>query len=232
MDIKVSGIDIQVTKKNIKNLHLYVKPPFGEVTVSAPLLMTTKSIENFVRINMDWIIKQKDKMIQQPRQSERQYVSGETYYIWGRQYFMTFQDSSRNYFRIKGNEIFLGMRHNSAKEQRERYVRSELRKILAVQLDRLVPKWENITGLFCESYKIRYMTTRWGTCNPTSKHIWLNLQLVEKPLECLEYVILHELTHLKVKNHGKDFVAIMDMYMADWKEVKNVLNGLGLDAVI
>lgn len=230
MQISISGIDVQVNKKNIKNMHLSVKPPLGNVVVSAPLLMTQKSIENFVRLNIDWIKKQQVKFINQPRMTERQYVSGETYYILGKQYFLEFQSSQKRTFKINGNKIILKMKDNSTVEQRERFVREEFRKVLVEQLNRLIPKWEETTGLYCDEFKTKYMLTRWGTCNSKAKRIWINLQMVEKPLECLEYIILHELVHLKVSNHGKEFTAMMDKYMPEWKDRKNLLNGQILDS--
>lgn len=229
MNITVCGINVQVNKKNIKNLHLSVKPPLGNVVVSAPLLMDQKSIENFVRLNAGWIKKQQEKFINQHRMTARRYVSGETYYIWGKQYFMVFRNSSKNYFKIEGNSIFLGMKETSTTEQRERFVRKQLRAILNEQLERLVPKWEEITELYCDSYKTKYMLTRWGTCNSKARRIWINLQMVEKPLECLEYIILHELIHLKISNHGKEFVQLMNKFMPEWKDKRNLLNSSILD---
>lgn len=230
MQISISGIDVLVNKKNIKNMHLSVKPPLGNVVVSAPLLMTQKSIENFIRLNIDWIKKQQVKFINQPRMAERKYVSGETYYILGKQYFLEVVSESKRLFKLNGNKIILGMKKESTVEQRERFVREEFRKILIEQLNRLVPKWEEKTGLYCDTFRTKYMLTRWGTCNSKAKRIWINLQMVEKPLECLEYVILHELTHIKVANHGKSFIAIMDKYMPDWKDRKNILNAQILDS--
>lgn len=230
MQVSISGIDVQVNKKNIKNMHLSVKPPLGNVVVSAPLLMTQKSIENFVRLNIDWIKKQQIKFINQPRMTERKYISGETYYIWGKQYFLEFKPSQKRAFKIDGDKIILEMKESSTAEQREHFVREELRKILVDQLNRLIPKWEETTGLYCDSFKTKYMLTRWGTCNSKAKRIWINLQMVEKPLDCLEYIILHELVHLKVSNHGKEFTSMMDKYMHDWKDRKNLLNGQILDS--
>ena len=229
MNINISGIDVQINKKNIKNLHLSVKPPLGNVVVSAPLLMSQKSIENFVRLNFGWIKKQQEKFANQPRMTARQYVSGETYYIWGKQYFLIFQNSNRNGFKLDGNNIILEMRESSTVEQRERFVREQFRVMLTEQLNRLVPKWEKITDLYCDSVKTKYMLTRWGTCNSKAKRIWINLQMVEKPLDCLEYIILHELTHLKITNHGKAFIAFLNEHMPDWKEKKDLLNSLVLD---
>ena len=224
MQITVSGIDVQVNKKNIKNMHLSVKPPLGKVVVSAPLLLSTKSIENFVRLNLGWIKKQQEKFINQPRMSARQYVSGETYYIFGKQFFLEFIPSKKRTFKIDGTKIFLYMPENSSVENRQKFIREKFRKILIEQLERLIPKWEETTNLHCESFKTKYMTTRWGTCNSKAKRIWINLQMVEKSLECLEYIILHELIHLKISNHGKDFIEMMNQFMPDWKDRKNLLN--------
>lgn len=224
MIITVSGIDVQVNKKNIKNMHLSVKPPLGNVVVSAPLLMSQKSIENFVRLNSGWIKKQQEKFINQPRMTARQYVSGETYYIFGKQFFLEFVSASKKSFKIDGNKIVLGMKTDSTVEQREKFVREKFRQILIEQLERLIPKWEKTTNLYCESFKTKYMLTRWGTCNSKAKRIWINLQMVEKPLDCLEYIILHELIHLKISNHGKDFINMMNQFMPDWKDRKKLLN--------
>ena len=73
------------------------------------------------------------------------------------------------------------------------------------------------------------MITRWGTCNTNTRKIWLNLQLAKKPVECLEYGMLHELAHLKVKNHGADFVAILDQYLPYCRELTKQLNASTLD---
>ena len=229
MLITVSGIDVQVNKKNIKNMHLSVKPPLGNVVVSAPLLMSQKSIENFVRLNSGWIKKQQEKFINQPRMTARQYVSGETYYVFGKQFFLEFVSASKKSFKIDGNKIVLGMKADSTVEQREKFVREKFRQILIEQLERLIPKWEKTTNLYCESFKTKYMLTRWGTCNSKAKRIWINFQMVEKPLDCLEYIILHELIHLKISNHGKDFINMMNQFMPDWKDRKNLLNGQILD---
>jgi hypothetical protein len=229
MQITVSGIDIEIVKKNIKNMHLYVKPPLGKVMVSAPMRIADRSIENFVRLNISWVKKQQEKYINQPRMTKRRYISGETYYIWGKQYFLEFRDSGHKYLTFDGNKIVLGMKVTSTVTQREKFVRKEFRKLLSKQLERLVPQWEKTTGLYCVECKTRYMTTRWGTCNLKSKRIWINLQMVEKPVECLEYIILHELVHLKVSNHGSDFSDMMDKFMPEWKDRKNLLNARILD---
>ena len=230
MRIVISGIPIDIQKKNIKNMHLQVKPPDGHVVISAPSSMDDKAIEVYDRTNLSWIKKQIEKYEQQSRGDKRQYVSGETMYIWGRQYFLTFvHNSQRNSFEIQGNKVILSMRENSTVKQRESYVRKQYRLMLKKEVERILPKWEKITGLYCDSWQIKYMTTRWGTCNIEKKKIWINLQLVQKPVHCLEYVILHELIHLNERSHNSVFVTFMDQYMKDWRKVRKELNDCKLD---
>ena len=230
MQIVISGIPIDIHKKNIKNMHLHIKPPNGQVVISAPLSMDDKAIEVYARTNLGWIKKQIEKFQQQPRSAKRQYVSGETMYIWGKQYYLSFvPDSRKNSFKIQGNSIVLSMRKNSTVKQREKYIREQYRRLLKGEIEKILPKWEQITGLHCESWQIKYMITRWGTCNTEKKKLWFNLQLAQKPVECLEYVILHELIHLKERTHNSIFIAYMDMYMKNWREVRKELNDLRLD---
>lgn len=230
MRIVISGIPIDIQKKNIKNMHLQVKPPDGHVVISAPSSMDDKAIEVYARTNFSWIKKQIEKFQQQPRSAKRQYVSGETMYIWGKQYYLSFvPDSQKNSFEIQGDKVILSMREDSTVKQRENYVREQYRQFLKVEIERLLPKWEKITELHCESWQTKYMVTRWGTCNTEKKKLWFNLQLVQKPIECLEYVILHELIHLRERTHNSTFIAYMDMYMKNWRAVRKELNDSKLD---
>ena len=230
MQMEISGIKIEVQKKNIKNLHLVVAPPEGKVRVSAPMHLSDESIAMFIRTKLGWIKKQQEKFKKQPRQTEREYVSGETLYVWGQQYFLRVDYSYKgNSLVLEGNEAILTVRKESTASQREAFVNEWYRALLKEKIETYLPKWEKITGLHCDSWQTKYMTTRWGTCNTNTGKIWLNLQLAKKPIECLEYVILHELTHLKVRNHSKEFVALMDRYMPYWREIKKLLNDLKLD---
>lgn len=230
MYIEISGIPVEVNRKNIKNLHLSVLPPYGKVRVSSPMHLSDESISMFVRTKLGWIKKQKEKFDIQPRQSERQYVSGETLYVFGQQYFLRVEYSYKgNSLVLSGNDAILTVRKESTVRQRESYVNEWYRELLKEKISLYLTKWEKTTGLHCDSWRTKYMTTRWGTCNIEKKRLWFNLQLAKKPLECLEYVILHELAHLKEKTHNKDFVAILDSYMPNWREVKSKLNNSTLD---
>ena len=230
MQIVVSNISAEVIRKNIKNMHLAVLPPDGRVRVSAPTQLTDEAITMFVRTKLGWIKKQQEKFQQQPRQSERQYVSGETLYVWGKQYFLQMEYSYKgNALTLSGDKAILTVRKESSPKQRGSFVNEWYRSLSKQEVAKYLPKWEKTTGLYCSSWQSKYMTTKWGTCNPTSKKIWLNVQLAKKPIECLEYVILHELAHLKVHNHGPEFTAILDQYMPYWRDHRRRLNDSTLD---
>lgn len=230
MQIQISEIPIEIIKKDIKNMHLAVLPPDGAVRVSAPEYLSDESIAMFVRTKLGWIRKQQEAFRMQPRQTERQYVSGETLYLWGSQYYLQVEYSYKgNSLVLSGHNAILTVRKESTAQQREKFVNEWYRALLKQEIARLLPKWETLTGLYCSSWQTKYMTTKWGTCNPSTKKIWLNLQLAKKPQECLEYVILHELAHLKVKDHGPAFIAILDQYMPYWRERKKLLNDSTLD---
>lgn len=230
MNVLISDIQIEIIKKDIKNMHLSVLPPDGKVRVSAPNNLSDESIIMFVKTKLGWIKKQQEKFELQPRQSEREYVSGETLYVWGHQYFLQVEyNQKKNSLVLVGNKAILSVRKESTVKQREKFVNEWYRSLLKTEVEKYLPKWEAITGLYCDSWQSKYMTTKWGTCNTSTRKIWLNLQLAKKPIECLEYVILHELAHLKVKNHGPDFVAILDLHMPYWRECKKMLNDSKLD---
>lgn len=225
----VAGINVQINRKNIKNVHLYVKPPDGAVSVSAPLNMSDDAIERFVRTKVSWMKAQQAKFAGQLRQTERRYVSGETMYLWGKQYFLQVDYGNRYAVQLSGNTAIMTVRRDSTAKQRDNFVREWYRDLLKDEITRLLPKYEIITGLKCNSWQTKYMTSKWGTCNIPERKIWLNLQLAKKPIECLEYIILHELIHLRVKNHDADFNELMDKYMPFWREIKKKLNEQILD---
>jgi predicted metal-dependent hydrolase/DNA-binding Xre family transcriptional regulator len=230
MRIVISGIPIDVQKKNIKNMHLQVKPPDGHVVISAPLSVDDKAIEAYARTQLGFIKRAITQFQDQPRASKRQYVSGETMYIWGKQYFLVFKvDNQKNNFEIQNQNIVLSMNSNSTVKQREAYVREEYRKLLKDEIEKRLPKWEQQTRLKCDSWQTKYMITKWGACSTDKKKLWFNLQLAQKPMECLDYIILHELTHLISRKHDATFIANMDRYMPNWRDIRKELNDSRLD---
>lgn len=230
MGIVVSGIPVAVRKKDIKNMHLCVKPPDGHVVISAPLTVDDGAVEAYARANAGWIKKQVRAYQGQLRGGRRQYVSGETVYVWGRQYFLKFiPDAGRNSFFLRGDQAVLSMREESTVRQRERFVREQYRLLLKRELRRRLPKWERATGISCGDWQTKYMTTRWVTCGAGSRRLWFNPQLAQKPVECLEFVILRGLLLLGDGARGADAAGALDRYMPNWRDVRSELNARRLD---
>ena len=223
MLVNISGIAVEINKKNIKNMCLYVKSPNGDVTVSAPLTMSDEEIGKFIRSKISWIKKQIEKIKNLPRQSERKYVSGETMNVWGKQYNLQLKYGNKNSLILSGDTAILTTRKNSTKDQRIKFVREWYRELLKEEITRLLPKWETKTKLKVISWHTKYMTSRWGTCKPKQGKIWINLQLAAKPPECLEYIILHEMIHFIERGHNKKFYSLLDKYMPTWREVRGLL---------
>ncbi len=226
----ISDIEIEVIKKNIKNMHLSVLPPTGKVRISAPLSAKDQAIELFAITKIGWIKKQIEKFENQPRQSEREYVSGESHYLWGRRYRMEIKHTkTANNVEIKANKLILTVRENSTQQQREKVMNEWYRAEIKAKLPALFEKWEEIIGVKADTVKVKNMLTRWGTCNVKDKRVWINLQLAKKPIECLEYVVVHELVHLLEKNHTSVFVEYMDKFLPNWWVIKDQLNSFIMD---
>ena len=145
---------------------------------------------------------------------------------------MEIRHYNRNNVEIKGNKLILTVREFSTTQQREKIMTEWYRKQLKEKLPELVEKWEEIIGVKAETVRVKNMLTRWGTCNTKDKRIWINLQLAKKPIECLEYVIVHELVHLLEKSHNSVFVDYMDKFLPDWRVTKDLLNGFIMDRYV
>lgn len=231
-NLRINNIEIEVQKKKIKNLHLAVLPPLGRVRVSAPQNMNEDAIRMFVITNISWIKKQQEKFKNQPRQSEREYVSGESVYLWGKRYRLeVVYSSSCNDVQIKGERLLLQAREASTVQQRSNILNAWYREHIKKEIPPLIEKWQKVIGVAIADWGVKNMKTRWGTCNTKAKRIWLNLQLAKKHPPCLEYVVVHELVHLLEKKHNKNFINYMDKFLPDWRITKDELNGLILDYI-
>ncbi|MBR5312911.1 MAG: M48 family metallopeptidase [Clostridia bacterium] len=223
--LEIDGIPVEIQRKKIKNLHLYVLPPDGRVRLSVPLGFTNEKAAAFVREKKDWILMTQKKLAEIPHRPEPQYTSGEMLYLFGRPYRLSVESGTgKPSVRSDGDTVILTAKPDSTAGQRQACLNEWYRGLLKEQITRFLPAWERKTGLFCDTWHIKNMKTRWGTCNPKARRVWLNLRLAEKPEECLEYVILHELAHLKIPGHGRDFEAFLDRYMPDWREIRSRLN--------
>lgn len=227
LEIKIQGIPITVEKKKIKNLYLKVVPPDGKVIISAPKRMSQKVIEDFAVSKINWIQEKRKKYEKQPKEIELQYISGENIYLWGRSCPLELRYSNVcSKVTLLEERIVIQVPMNSTPEQRERCLNEWYRIQLKERIPLLIAKWENVIGVQVQDWGVKNMKTRWGTCNTSAKRIWLNLQLAKKKPECLEYVVVHEMTHLLERNHNQRFYGFMDKFLPDWRNIKDELNSV------
>lgn len=224
--ITVADIDIEVVRKNIKNIHLSVHPPNGRVRISVPTQTKDEAIRQFVVSKLRWIKAQKKEFHDQIRISAREYIAGESHYFLGKRYLLYIEETTgRQHVEITGkNKMVFHSRENSTVEQRERvmveWYREELRKVIPAY----IKKWEEKMNVEVNGWQIRKMKTKWGSCNIKKRFITINLELARKHPECIEYIIVHEMVHLLERHHNERFVAYMDQFLPNWRALRTKLN--------
>jgi len=224
--IVVNGIPIDVVRKAIKNLHLAVYPPEGRVRIATPLNVDDEAVKLFAISKMSWIKNNQAKYRNQQRQPERKYISGESHYFNGQRYILNVVHHTGNpKVSIRNKKyIELLVKSDYTQEQRENVLTNWYRKSLKEKIPALVEKWQKIVGVEVAEWEVKKMKTKWGTCNRTAKRIWLNLDLVKKPVEVIEYILVHELVHLLERYHNKRFYGFLSQFLPDWKILKEELN--------
>ena len=230
MELIVNDIKVDVQKKDIYNIHLSVMPPDGKVRLSVPLNTKDNVINAFIRTHISWIKEQQESFSNQLRQTEREYVSGETVYLFGNQYFLKVIHSNKNSISIDGKTIIMAVRNNITIESKEKLMNDWYRDLLKPQIEKRLKSLNEITGEQPNFWKIQIMKTKWGSCNPDKKRLLFNLQLAKKPYECIDFVVTHEFCHLFDRTHGKVFISKMDELLPRWRELKNQLNSIILDS--
>lgn len=226
--IEISDIEIQVQRKPIKNIHLAVYPPDGEVRLSAPEATEKEVIRLFAISKLSWLKKQIKAFKGQERETPREYVTGESHYFKGHRYLLKVEEtSSKPSIQLEGaKKILMKVPNGADKYYKEQMLQNWYRRELKNQLPELINKWEKVVGVKCKDWGVKRMRTKWGSCNRDAKRIWLNLELAKKPLSCLEYIIVHELVHFHERNHNDSFNKRMDQYMPKWRHHRKELNSL------
>ena len=217
----IAGVDVKISKKKIRSINIYVRPE-GVVTVTAPLSMYDEDIEKFLLSKEDWISKK--ILLIKERSPASEYKDGDAFHVLGVKYIIKTAYGSSNSLVLSDDHAYLTIKKGNTNEQTEMFIREWYRQILKKETERLLPKWERITGQRALEWQTKFMRTKWGTCNITTKKIWLNVQLASRPVEQLECVILHELVHLIEKKHNERFKMLMDIYMPEWREITATMN--------
>ena len=225
MQRTIDGLCVTIVRKSIKNMHLRVLSPDGEIQITAPNRLPISQIDRFVREKRGWIESQQQRLSERPAATNQAFADGQTVYLWGGSYTLRLEEAARGRSALRrGQEIVLSVHPEDDTSQRESLLNDFYREALSNQIAARLPLWEERTGLHPSAWQIKNMKTRWGTCNTATRKIWLNLQLVKQPPVCLDYVIAHELTHLRYPGHGQDFQAFLTRVMPNWPEVRKALN--------
>ncbi|KWV91744.1 M48 family metallopeptidase [Erythrobacter sp. YT30] len=228
--LQIGDLEVELDRKQIKNLHLGVYPPNGRVRIAAPPTVSEDAVRVAVVSRLGWIKRHMRAFQEQSRQSERLYVSGETHYHLGQQYRLKLIESGgASCVSIASQEwIELRVPTGSDRDFKERAFQRWQRNELRQRTADLVSVWACKLEIAAPELSIKKMKTKWGSCSSTGYRIWLNLELIKKPPECLSYIVLHEMAHLIEPNHGDRFVALLNRHMPNWRSQRDRLNSLPL----
>lgn len=231
--IQLGDIMIAMTRKDIKNVHLSVHPPSGRVTLVAPLATRPEVARAYAASKIGWIRDQQAKLLGQARETPRQFVERESHYLWGRRYLLSIVEKEvKPFVRLDHRRITLTVRPGSTPEKREEIMEEWHRGLLHEAVPPLIRKWETKLGVEVSGYFLQRMKTKWGSCNSRHRNIRLNTELVKKPRDLLDYVVLHEMVHLIEPKHSERFVALMTEHYPGWREARAELNELPLAAEV
>jgi predicted metal-dependent hydrolase len=220
-----------VRRKNIKNVYLSVHPPDGKVTLVAPTGTRLEVARAYAVSKLPWIRKQRAKFQNQMREPPRRFIERESHYLWGRRYLLTVVErDAKPQVSLDHKRITLAVRPGTDLAKRAALMHEWHKALLHAEIPRLIERWEPRLKVRVSRYFLQRMKTRWGGCNHRAQHIRLNTELVKKPRDLLEYVVVHEMVHLLEPVHSARFVAILDKHFPAWREARAELNELPLAA--
>lgn len=225
--ITLGDIAVDVVQKDIKNIHLSVYPPAGRVRIAAPLRMDIDTIRVFAITKLGWIRSRQKKLLEQARETPREYLDRESHYVWGKRYLLkVIEKDAAPEVELKHNTMLFQIRPGTGDERKQAILDAWYREQLKEAVADLIVKWEPLMDVKVEKFFVQKMKTKWGSCSPGSKSIRLNTDLARKPPECLEYLVVHEMTHLLEPTHNTRFIILMDQFMPKWRFYKDELNTL------
>jgi predicted metal-dependent hydrolase len=231
--IELGDVSIAVTRKDIKHVHLSVHPPDGRVTLSAPRQTRLEAARAYAISKLGWIRAQQEMLATQARETPRQLINRESHYLWGRRHLMTvvYRDVPP-FVALDQKQIILTVRPNSDSAKRGQVLHAWHKSLLHDAVPGLIQEWERKLQVEVRSYFLQRMKTKWGSCNHRAGHIRLNTELVKKPRDLLEYVIVHEMAHLIEPTHSDRFMAVLSEHYPSWREARVELNELPLTAEV
>jgi len=229
--IHLGDIAIAMTRKDVKHVHLSVHPPLGRVSLVAPTGTRAEVARAYAITKLGWIREQQTKLRLQARETPRRFVERESHYLWGRRYLLSVvEEEAKPSVQLGHRRITLRVRPGSTQAKREEVIHDWHKSLLHALLPRLIEKWEKRLGVTVSGYFLQRMRTKWGGCNHRDGNIRLNTELVKKPRDLVEYVIVHELAHLVEPTHSERFTGLLDRHYPSWREARAELNALPLSA--
>ena len=227
--LDLGGISVDVVFKDIKNVHLSVYPPTGRVRISAPTRMKLDTVRVFAIAKLDWIRLHQSKLQKQERETPREYLDRESHYLWGKRYLLKISESNEApLVEVKGKHLVLRVRPGADEQKKRELVEEWYRDQIKEAVPAMIAKWERRMGVKVARVFVQRMKTKWGSCNSRNHSIRLNTDLAKKPLECVEYVVVHEMAHLIVRHHDDRFRSVMDECLPNWRQLQRMLNSAPL----
>jgi hypothetical protein len=231
--IQIGETVIAVARKDIKHVHLSVHPPSGRVTLVAPKGTRSEVARAYAVSKLGWIRDQQAKLRGQARETPREFVERESHYLWGRRYLLSIkEEEAKPSVRLDHRRIVLTIRPGTSRPKREAVMHDWHKSLLHDALPELIQKWGARLGVEVAGYFLQRMKTKWGSCNHPARNIRLNTELVKKPKDLLEYVVVHEMLHLIARTHSEHFLALMSKHYPAWREARAELNELPLGAAV
>lgn len=217
----VNGHEVEVIRKKVLHLRLTLYAN-GIIRLSAPKQASTAEIQSFLDSKSSWLEKSLAKIAENQSRPEPFLLSNRRLSLWGDEYKLVLHEQAeRPYFSKHENivEFFLP----SPPGRLEFFITQLYAHEMEIKIAPLLDLWRKKMNLASIHYSIRAMKSRWGSCTPNTGRIRLNAWLASYPPQCLEYVLVHELCHFFEKNHGPGFYKLMDAYLPDWKNRRQIL---------
>jgi predicted metal-dependent hydrolase len=228
---RLGDISVALTQKAVKHVHLTVHPPAGRVTLVAPLGTRPEVARAYAASKVFWIRQQQTQLRSQARETPRRFVTRESHYLWGRRYLLVVKEAEgKPSVQLSHRAITLSVRPGSPRAKRDEVMHEWHKSLLHAAVPPLIAKWERRLGVKVHAYFLQRMKTKWGACNHRAGNIRLNTELVKKPKDLLEYVVVHEMAHLIERSHGARFLELLDQHYPTWREARAELNDLPLAA--
>lgn len=231
--VKISDIEIEVVRRNIRHVYLRVSPDDGAVQVRVPRGLHEADVQHAVEHKLDWIRRQRKKLRCRPQRAPAQMISGESHFYFGEARRLEVIEVEGAPKASLGDEgtLRLQVRPGSDCAARLTVLEQWYRMQLKARLPGLVQQWEPQIGVRVAEARVKRMKTRWGSCNIAARRIWLNLALARWPVASLEYIVVHEMVHLLERYHNRRFRNFMDRFLPDWRQRQTELNNPGLHRI-